>query len=206
MALFALPAVVLGYLVRYRVEHVEKGALEATWERLARGRGYGFVPARGDWPNATAAHLVWVEPSGARQRLEVVLRDGVACTRLTSRPGALLLGHVIVSTRDRNRTLLATHTGDAAFDRVLFARERPRGFAERVLSKEVRRRLAAFRMGADVTLRYRRGELSLVWEGVEENPARIDEARALLALAAEEVERSFHAASTRSPVADPAAE
>jgi len=206
LVIFALPVVSVGFFLFYRVKAHEKSQLEAVWERLGRARGYTFVAAEGEWPNASAARLEWVESSGARQRLDVVLREGATCTRLLSRPGALLLGHVIVSTEDKNRTLFAATSGDAAFDRVLFVRERPRGFASRLLSGAVRRRLAAFRMGGYVALRYRRGDLSLVWEGGEENPARIDEARALLALAADEVERAFHAASTRLPVTSASAE
>ena len=204
--LVALPAVSVGFYLHYRVKDEQKGQLETAWERLGRSRGYTFVPAEGEWPNATAARLEWTERSGSRQRLEIVLREGTTCTRLLSRPTSLLLGQVIVSTLDKNRTLSAASTGDAAFDRVLFVRERPQGFSARVLSVEVRRRLAAFRMGGYVALRYRRGDLSLVWEGGEANPARIDEARALLSLAAEEVERSFHAASTRMAVTSASAE
>jgi len=189
--LLALPFVTVGYAVHFRAKGQEKARFEGVWESLARARGYGFVPASGEWPNLSSARVEWEEADGSRFKLEAVLREGAVCTRLSARPPALLLGHALVSTSDKNHSLFAVTTGDRTFDAVFFVRERPSGFSSRVVTHDVRRALAAFRMGRYVALRYRRGDLSVVWEEGEENPARIDEARALLALAASEVERAF---------------
>ena len=192
IVLVALPIVSFGFAMHYRGKANTKKRFESVWEILARKRGYVFVPPVGAWPNVTSARVEWEEADGARYRLEAVDREGLVCTRLSARPPALLLGHALVSTSDKNRTLLEAKANDASFDAVFFVRERPRGFAARVVSAEVRRALAAFRMGRYVALRYRRGDLSVVWEEGEENPARIDEARALLAIAAGAVFRAFH--------------
>lgn len=195
--LLALPFVTVGYAVHYRAKGQKKARFEGVWESLARARGYGFVPASGDWPNLSSARVEW-EADGARFKLEAVLREGAVCTRLSARPPALLLGHALVSTSDKNQSLLAATTGDRTFDAVFFVRERPSGFSSRVVTRDVRRALAAFRMGRYVALRYRRGDLSVVWEEGEENPARIDEAKALLVLAAAEVDRAFLEPATAS--------
>lgn len=191
--MLALPFVAAGFALHYREEGQTKVRVEGAWEKIARARGFTFVPAEGEWPNVTSARLEWEEQDGTRARLEAVLREGAVCTRLSVRPRALLLGQALVSTSDKNRSLLRTATDDPTFDAVFFVRERPAGFAARVVSARVRRALLAFRMGRYAALRYRRGALSLVWEEGEVNPARIDEARGVLALAAAEVDSSFSA-------------
>lgn len=202
LVLVALPVVSVGFALHYRGRVLTKARFEEVWEGLARARGYTYVPSSGAWPNLTSARVEWDGVDGARYTLEAVLREGAVCTRLSARPAALLLGHVLVSTSDTNRSLLATSTNDAPFDAIFFVRERPRGFAARIVSSDVRLALLAFRMGRYAALRYRRGDLSLVWEEGEMSLARIDEARALLGVAAAEVERAFRGSAT-SRVAAP---
>lgn len=193
----ALPFVAVGFAVHYRARGLEKARFESAWESFSRARGYRFVPASGEWPNVTSARVEWEEPSGAKMRLEAVLREGALSTRLTARPSALLLGRALVSTREGRRAMPRCTTGDAAFDAVFVTSERPAGFVSRVLSADVRRALLAFRMGKYLALRYRRGDLSLVWDDGEENPARLDEARALLSTCTAAVEEAFVVPSVR---------
>jgi hypothetical protein len=198
MAFLALPAVIAGFWLRYRMASAEKARFEGIWERHARSRSREFSPSSGVWPNIDSARVTWQEEHGAFV-IESVLREGEVCTRVSVRPRELLLGQILVSTEDGNRTLAVAEPlagegeqTDRTFTSAYFVRERPAGFARRMLTEDVRKRLLAFRMGGYAALRYRKGHVSLVWRGGEENPARLDEATELLRRASAAVSSAFH--------------
>lgn len=198
MAFLALPAVIAGFWLRYRFASAEKARFEGIWERYARARSRDFSPSSGVWPNIDSARVTWQDEHGSFV-LESVLREGEVCTRVSVRPPELLLGQILVSTEDGNRTLAVAESlagegepVDRVFASAYFVRERPAGFARRMLTEDVRKRLLAFRMGGYAALRYRKGHVSVVWRGGEENPARIDEAAELLRRASAAVSSAFH--------------
>ena len=93
---------------------------------------------------------------------------------------------------------------DAAGAGDVELRERPAGFTQRVVTEAVRRMLLGFRQRDRVTLRYRRGRITVEWPGGERNDARLDEARRLGEEMARTVDREFRAtalAAVRKPAA-----
>lgn len=81
-------------------------------------------------------------------------------------------------------------------------RERPVGFAQRLLTAHVTRLLLGFRQRDRITLSYRRGRVVVEWPGGEANDARLDEARRVGSEISSTIEHEFQGvAHARKPAA-----
>ena len=184
MTPFVLAAFVAFWFVNAR-DHEE---LARSWGAYARARDLDFAPPEGEWPNRSAARISWAS-GDATLRITTVGREAKVRTRLVVRPRATLLGS------------LRWICEEGAAPRVRTA-ERPTGFTERLVSERVRRALLELRQRDRVTLSYRRGMLTVEWQGGERNAARLDAARRLGEALAERVAEEFHRpARLRRPAA-----
>lgn len=184
------PVVIVGFIVFWTVNARDHEELAALWQSYARTRGLGFGAPEGEWPNRSAPAVTWSNEL-AELRITSIGREANVHTRLVIRPRSTLLG------------TLAMVIGDGGAADV-DVRERPAGFAERLVTDDVRRMLLAFRQRDRVTVRYRRGRITVEWPGGERNDARLDEARRLGEAMAAVVDRQFHAtalATVRKPAA-----
>jgi hypothetical protein len=185
---FMTPVVISGFCVFWIVNARDHEALASTWQAYARTRGLDFVSPEGEWPNRTAAAIAW-KSTEAELRLTTVGREAKVRTRLTVKPRATLLGSVVWI------------CDEAAAGRIQ-TRERPAGFARRVVGPRVQRALLGLRQRDRVTFSYRRGRIVIEWPGGELNDARLDEARRLGDEVARAIEEEFHAtALMRRPAA-----
>ena len=182
------PMVMAGFIVFWVVNARDHAELAALWRGYAKQRGLDFVHPEGEWPNRTAPAITWSDDL-AELRITAIGREARVRTRLVIRPRSTLLGTL-------------TMAFDAGGDLEL--RERPTGFAQRVVTDDVRRMLLGFRQRDRVMVRYRRGQFMVQWPGGERNDARLDEARRLGEEIARTVDREFHAtglAAVRKPAA-----
>jgi len=159
------PIVIAGFCAFWVVNARDHEAIAACWQIYARARGFGFVAPEGEWPNRTPAAISWTSDD-ATLRLTTVGREAKVRTRLVVKPDATLLGTLV-------------WIGDEAGAGGVRTSERPAGFAQRILSPRVERALLALRQRDRVTLRYRRGRITIEWPGGELNDARLDSARRL---------------------------
>jgi hypothetical protein len=184
MTPFVLAAFVAFWFVNAR-DHEE---LAQSWASYARTRGLDYAPPEGEWPNRTAAVIRWTN-GDATLLLTTVGREAKVRTRLIVRPRATLLGAL-------------TWICDEGASARIRTRERPAGFAQRIVDERVRRALLALRQRDRVTLRYRRGRVVVEWPGGELNDARLDAARRLGEAIAESIDEAFHVpAQIRKPAA-----
>jgi hypothetical protein len=104
-------------------------------------------------------------------------KEAYVVTRVVAWPDVKVLGVVLVMVDD---------------GRIEFARVR---VAQRLLTREVRRRLLGFSQGQPVAFSFRRGRLLIEWAGRETNDARIDEAEQVLTVAVRALREAFVAAA-----------
>lgn len=185
------PVVVVGFIVFWMVNARDHEELAALWRGYAKQRGLDFVEPEGDWPNRTAPAITWSDEL-AELRITAIGREARVRTRLVIRPRSTLLGTLT----------MAFDAAGGASDLEL--RERPAGFAQRIVTDGVRRLLLGFRQRDRVMVRYRRGRITVEWPGGERNDARLDEARRLGEEIARTVDREFRGtalAAVRKPAA-----
>jgi hypothetical protein len=192
VAFFVLltPLVVAGFIVFWVVNARDHADLAACWRRYAVRRGLDFVAPSGEWPNRSGPAMSWRDGE-ATARLSVIGREARVRTRLTVRPRSTLLGALSV-------------VSDETAAGQLTIRERPVGFAERVLDARVRRALLGFRQRESIMLTYRRGRVILEWPGGELNDARLDAAREVATQISSTIAEQFLATS-RAAARKPAA-
>lgn len=171
------PVVLVGFIVFWVVNARDHEELAASWRRHAAARGLGFVEPRGDWPNRTAPSMTWTDEV-AELRITAIGREAKVRTRLVIRPRSALLGTLAMVIDEAG-------AGDVT------VRERPVGFADRILTERVRRALLGFRQRDRVTVSYRRGRVTVEWPGGERNDARLDEARHVGEEIARTIDREF---------------
>ncbi len=184
------PVVIAGFILFWTVNARDHEDLAAQWRGYANKRGLDFVEPEGSWPNRTAPAITWSDDL-AQLRITSVGREARVRTRLVVRPRGTLLGTLTVA-------IDAHGAGD------LELRERPAGFAQRIVTDRVRRTLLGFRQRERVVVRYRRGRITVEWPGGERNDARLDEARKLGEELARTVDHEFRApalAAVRQPAA-----
>jgi hypothetical protein len=175
------PMVVVGFVIFWVINARDHEELARIWGRYAAARGLAFEGPAGEWPNRTSPALAW-RHEGAELRLATVGREARVRTRLTVRPQSALLG-----------TLVAiSEPNDAGRFR---SRERPRGFATRLMNDRVTRQLRGFQQRDRIVLSYRRGRVTVEWPGGELNDARLDEARRLGEELAAAIDAQFRAAA-----------
>lgn len=182
------PVVIAGFIVFWLVNANDHEELAANWRRYAARRGLCFVEPEGAWPNRTAPAITWSEGT-TELRLSALGREAKVRTRLTVRPKSTLLGALSVVIAE----------GGAGHIEL---RERPAGFARRVLTDHVKRVLLGFRQRDRITFAYRRGRVIMEWPGGEENDARLDDARRVGSELARAVDSEFTGtAMVRKPAA-----
>jgi hypothetical protein len=184
------PVVIVGFIVFWTVNARDHEELAALWRGYAKRRGLDFVEPEGAWPNRSAPAVTWSDEL-AELRITAIGREARVRTRLVIRPRSTLLGTMAM-------TVDAAGAGDVEL------RERPAGFAQRIVDADVRRMLLGFRQRDRVVVRYRRGRIIVEWPGGERNDARLDEARRLGEQIARSVDREFHATglvAVRKPAA-----
>lgn len=175
------PLVILGFVVFWLATDSERAFIEDHWEAFAASRGWEYFPARGEWPNRNSPGVRWVSAHRTYE-LTAVGVEASARTRVTGRPIERLLGSFKVRFEGAEMIVTESHGGLAA----------------RVLDGESRRAFLGFRQWDDVTLRYRRGRISLEWPGRESNDARIDEASRVIEILVRGVEDAFRGAAQRA--------
>jgi hypothetical protein len=184
------PVVIAGFIVFWIVNARDHEELAAIWRGYAKKRGLDLVEPQGEWPNRTAPAITWSDEL-AEARITTVGREATVRTRLVIRPRSTLLGTL---------AMMVPEAGAADVD----LRERPAGFRHRIVTDNVRRMLLGFRQRDRVTVRYRRGRITVEWPGGERNDARLDEARRLGEAMAKAVDSEFRAtalAAVRKPAA-----
>ena len=184
------PVVIVGFIVFWTVNARDHEDLAALWRGYARKRGLDFVEPEGDWPNRSAPAITWSDDL-AELRITAIGSEARVRTRLVIRPRSTLLGTLTMAVD-------APGAGDVEL------RERPAGFAQRIVTSDVRRLLLGFRQRDRLIVRYRRGRISVEWPGGERNDARLDEARRLGEALARSIDHEFHAtglAAVRKPAA-----
>ena len=183
--------VLVGYAVYYADRETRREAVAHVWQPWADRHGFRFVATAGEWPNKTSprveGHAAWGD-----FQLETTQRGERVSTRLVGWPRDALCARVTCTTEP---AIPGEKTGYAAFDAEFSTHAVPRGTASRVIGPELARALQAFAMGRQLRFEYERGHVAMVWPGEERSDARIDEALRLVELAAESIERAFHAAA-----------
>ena len=170
------PCVVVGFIVFWWMTNNERRELEDEWRAFSDKRSRDYEPAEGEWPNRTSPAVEW-ETDGVRFRLESRGKESTVVTRVVAWPDVKVLG-------------VDLHLDDDG--RIEFARVR---VAQRLLTREVRRRLLGFSQGQPVAFSFRRGRLLIEWAGRETNDARIDEAEQVLTVAVRALREAFVAAA-----------
>jgi hypothetical protein len=168
---FVTPVVSLVFIGFYWSRTRDHDRLTSAWEAYARRRGHRFEAPSGAWPNRTFPSIAWTEESDAF-RIAAHGAEKAATTRVIGRPSVAVVGELTVARSAEERK-----DGGRPFAAGLVVWDQPDGFAERVLTPEVKRALLGFDAKA---LSYRRGEVSLEWPGGEQNDARLDEASAVV--------------------------
>lgn len=182
------PVVIAGFILFWLVNASDHEELAAHWRRYAARRSLRFVEPEGSWPNRTAPAITWSDGT-TELRLTALGREAKVRTRLTVRPGSTLLGAL---------TVVIAEGGAGHID----LRERPAGFAQRLLTAHVERVLLGFRQRDRISFAYRRGRVILEWPGGEQNDARLDDARRVGSEIARAVENEFTGtALARKPAA-----
>jgi len=184
------PVVIVGFIVFWAVNARDHEELASVWRGYARRRALDFIEPEGDWPNRTAPSITW-SSDVATLRITAVGREASVRTRLVVRPRGTLLGTLAMS---------IASGGAGEIER----RERPAGFAQRIVTDDVRRMLLGFRQRDRVTVRYKRGRITVEWPGGERNDARLDEARRLGEAMARSIDDEFRATALVA-VSQPAA-
>jgi hypothetical protein len=173
-----VPMVLMGFILYWRVTHLDRDRIESLWAAYARGRGLDFVPAAGEWPNRSAPAVQWREPN-ARFRIEARGAEAFVSTGVVAHPVVPVLGELTIR-RATAGDVDAVLTGDPLIDATFLVRASPRELAGRVLTPDVKRALLGFDVGQRGSLVYQSGTVRLSWAGAEENDARLDEARAVV--------------------------
>jgi hypothetical protein len=182
------PVVIVGFIVFWVVNARDHDELATCWRAYAKRRRLVFVEPEGEWPNRSSPALTWTEGT-TELRVVALGREARVRTRLIVRPRSALLGALSV-------VIAEGGTGH------LEVRERPAGFADRLLTEHVRRVLLGFRQRDRITFSYRRGRVVVEWPGGEQNDARLDEARRVGTQIALAIEAEFlGAAMARQPAA-----
>jgi hypothetical protein len=167
------PLVAFGFISIYWGHTRDRERLSTAWGAYARRRGLTFGPPVGEWPNRTPPTVQWTE-NGDTYRIEAHGAEATVSTRVIGRPSVAFMGELVVARRGSEG---AGYGETQPLDHRLVVRSHPAGFADRVLTNEVKRALLGF---DPLTLFYRHGEVCLAWSGGEENDARLDEASAVV--------------------------
>jgi hypothetical protein len=183
--------VVLGFVAFYLNRESRRADLGTSWQPWALRRGFSFAPSEGEWPNTTSPRVEGSIACGDFL-LETVLRSDRVHTRLLARPPDALCARLVCTTASGPRT---ERVGDASFDAQFATVCAPKGTAARLIAPALSRALQAFSLGRELLFEYERGHIALLWPGEERSDARLDEALRLLEVAADSVERAFHAAA-----------
>jgi len=170
---FVTPVVVLGFIAFYWKRTRGDDRVAVAWQAYARRRRFTYSEPSGTWPNRTSPRIAWSE-DGNDYRIEARGAEAIATTRVVARPAVAALGEIVVT---RAGGEAGRKEGSTALGHRLVLWAHPAGFAERILTSEVKRALLGFE---PASLFYRCGEVSLDWAGGEENDARLDEARAVV--------------------------
>lgn len=184
------PVVIAGFVVFWIVNARDHEELAAFWRGYAKKSGLDFVEPGGDWPNRSAPAITWSDEL-AELRITAIGREASVRTRLVVRPRSTLLGAL-------SMVVDGAGPGDVEL------RERPAGFGQRIVTEDMQRLLLGFRQRDRVTVRYRRGRITVEWPGGERNDARLDAARRLGEEMARTVDGEFRAtalAAVRKPAA-----
>jgi hypothetical protein len=176
IVLFGLigPMFLVGFLLYWRITHLDRHRLEEIWAAYARRRGLAFVPAEGEWPNRGAPRIEWRE-SDARYRIEARGAESFAWTGVVASLAVEATG--VLTFRRAGPKDAGAQTGDPLLDARYTVHAEPADLVRRVLTADVKRALLGFDVGARGTLTYQHGDVRLFWAGAEENDARLDEAR-----------------------------
>ena len=192
-ALTVLVAIAVAFSIvigRDRMRRGDENEVGRIWAAYARTQKLSYVAPEGDWPNRSVPRLV-------SDNLQIVLvREGDrVITRLELRPRESMLGRIIVTTEPSSTDLPAVALQTKDLDHALHAFAKPPSLAESVLTRDVLRAIAAFRMGSALRVEYEKGRVILEWKSGEVNAARLDEARRLAALLARSLSAAFARAS-----------
>lgn len=171
MVVVVTPIVGLAFAGLYWSRARDRERLAGVWQSYARARGLAFGAPTGDWPNRTPPIIRWSE-DGVAYRIEARGAEAKVTTCVIARPAVAAFGELLVTRPDGEAAL---KEGAEPLGSRLVVSTHPAGLAGRVLTDPVKRALLGFDLGS-LSLIYRRGEVSLRWEGGEENDARLDEA------------------------------
>jgi hypothetical protein len=174
--LILTPLVIFGFVAFWAFTNHDRRLLEDDWRVFAEGRGRDYEPASGEWPNRTSPAVTW-SADGVHFRLESRGKEAQVLTRVLAWPDVKVLGVVKVKVDD---------------GRITWSRVR---IAQRLMTREVRRRLLGFSQGQPINFSFQRGRLLLEWSGRERNDARIDEAEQVLTVAVGALREAFEAAA-----------
>jgi hypothetical protein len=184
-------AIAVGIYVRHHLVKSDMARIESAWGRYARGQGKAPTAenvARAKTATRNRRAVIQLEASAER---EVWLARnhsrGALWTEMSLRMSTPKVARLNCSPR---KGKVQHATGDEAFDWNFNVVTQPETLGTSVLAAGLRRQLLAFQQGRPVCLRYERGTWGLSWPGGEQEPSRLDEARAILALASEQLERA----------------
>jgi hypothetical protein len=166
------PMFLLGFVLHWRLTHLDRNRLDEVWGAYARRRGLEFVPAAGQWPNRSAPRIEWRERE-ARYRIEARGAEALAWTGVVVRLGVDGEGELTLRRGGKKDGPAATD--DPLLSSYLIQAD-PADLAGRVLTADVKRALLGFDIGPRGTLTVQGGEVKLFWAGAEENDSRLDEA------------------------------
>jgi hypothetical protein len=158
--------VLLGFAWFARAQRDHDAEIQGAWRSYAKRHGAVVqgrsVESRGG--EGWGIHAIWT--------------NGKRSTRMTIRRQIPRVGELRVAPKPAVPT--HTPTGDPAFDAYFTVVVATPHADHWLLSTSTRRALAQFNMGQFIEYAYKKGVLSLTWEGWETNTARLDEARRLL--------------------------
>ncbi len=155
-------AVVIGFAVAYRIDAIDRDALEVRWEAWAKSAGYTYVPAEGGWPTKSPPQVFVASDLS----VTLVHHRGAAHTKVLLAPKQTLLGKLLLATEPFSDQTFLRKTGDSGFDATFHLIANPTSVQERVLTAELRRRLQGFSLGRYLRFAFARGKISLTWEGL----------------------------------------
>ncbi len=170
---FVSPIVAAAFIGLYWSRSRGDERIAGAWLAYARKRGLTFKAPVGNWPNRTLPLVQWME-DGDAYRIEARGVEAIATTQVVARPAVAVFGELLVT---GSKGEAAGLEGAIPLAGRLVVWAAPAEFADRVLTRDVKRALLGFEPDS---LRYRRGEVSLGWAGGEENDARLDEASAVV--------------------------
>jgi hypothetical protein len=176
-ALLVFALVTLAFFAVATVAASDAARLRAVWRSYAVARG---IELDGGVLRDSAT-AVSARSTIASQWVRTIRVNG----RVFTCAGAVLAVPPIGAVKCRTTGADGVLLGDAAFDDFFCTEALSLDLARRLLSPDLRHALSAFRLGCALQFYYERGRLSLVWAGGEQSYARLDEARAIIRMAIE---------------------